>query len=75
MYCLPNLCQANLQEGGLTQIPIDDGSETTVNGCQNYFDIFIDNDFFKNIVVKMRHMAVSPMFPKVEVFRVCCMCN
>ena len=37
MVC-SNLRQAYLQEVGLTQILADHGSETTVNGCHDYFN-------------------------------------
>ena len=40
MVC-QNLCQAHLQEVGLTQILADHDSETIVNGWHGYFNVFV----------------------------------
>ena len=53
-----NLRQAHLQEVGLTQIPADHGSQTTVNGWQYYFNFFSIVIFYGSLVYK-RQMAVS----------------
>jgi hypothetical protein len=49
-----NLRQAHLQDVGLTQIPANHGSQTTVNGWHDYFNIFLQQQFFQGGLVDKR---------------------
>jgi hypothetical protein len=55
------------------QIPVDHGSETTVNGWHDYFNIIFQWCIFQGNLVDKRQMAVSCKC--LEVLEVCCMCE